>query len=278
MWIRRASIATLFLGLISAGSWAQTVPASGNTCIATYNGIFNHDVTISAGQTCTFTSGGVTGNVTVNSGGSLVLVNATVSGNVQVNGGTFSIGPSTTIKGNLQIQNILAGSAPSQVCGSQVNGNLVLQNTGSSVQVGSVSGSCWGNSIVHDVQIQNNTGSIQVVGNAVGGNLQCQSNSSLLEGPNAAPNQQGQCRAASSYPAIVEIAAGADIKAIASALQAQIINQMPQSGTYLLSVHSLSPTAYLTPGVLLIEINLSNSLGGPKGGILQTSNTTGPNW
>ena len=201
--------------------------------------------------------------MTVN-GGSLVLASATVTGNVQINGGSFTIGPSTTTKGNLQIQNIPAGSAQGQVCGSQVNGNLQLQNTGIAVQIGSVSGSCWGNSIAHDLQIQNNTGSIQVVGNAVDGNLQCQNNSSFVEGSNAAVNQQGQCTAANSYPAIVEVAAGADIKAIASALQAQIINQMPQSGTYLLSCPSLSPTAYLTPGVLLIEINLSSSSCRPR--------------
>jgi subtilisin family serine protease len=178
----------------------------------------------------------------------------------------------------LQVQNIPAGSAPSQVCGSQVGGDLQLQSTGSAVQIGSISGSCWGNSIVHNLVVQNNTGSIQVVGNAVGAALQCQNNSSVVEGPNAAPQQQGQCSAAPSYAAILEIADGADIKAIASALQAQVVNQLPQSGTYLLSVRSLAPTAYSTPGVLLIEINLSKSLGSPKGGILQTSNTTGPNW
>jgi len=278
MWVRRAFVLLLVLGSISVSSWAQIVPASGNACIATYNGIFNGDITVSAGQTCAFKGGSVTGNVMMN-GGSLVLSHATVGGNVQINGGgTFSIGPSTVIKGNLQIQNVPAGSVQNQICGSQVSGDLQIQNMGTAVQVGSTSGSCWGNSIAHNLQIQNNTGSIQVVGSAVGGNLQCQNNSSILEGPNAAPRQEGQCSVAASYPIIVQIVVGAHIKSIASALQGQIINQMPQSGTYLLSVPSLSPTAYLTPGVLLIEINPGVSLGGPHGGILQTKNNTGADW
>ena len=56
-------------------------PASGTQCNGNYNGTFKGNLTISAGQNCTFISGGVTGNIAVN-GGTLALANAVVSGNV----------------------------------------------------------------------------------------------------------------------------------------------------------------------------------------------------
>jgi hypothetical protein len=251
---------------------------NGNACNGVYAGVFNGNVAVSAGQTCTFQNGLIIGNVQSN-GGNLVLSRTVVGGNVQINGGgNFSIGPSSAIQGTVQVQNLPPSPSVNSICGSTMRGDVQLQNNGAAIQIGSVSGSCWGNAIGHNLQIQNNTGSIQVVGNAVEGRLQCQNDSSLLEGPNAAPQQQGQCAGAASYSIIVEIMAGANINSIASALQAQVRTQMPGAGTYLLIVSSLSPSAYLLPGVLQIETNSGISLAGPKGGILQIGANTGPAW
>jgi hypothetical protein len=83
MGLRRVFVLLLVLsGSIGSNSWAQTVPASGNTCITTYTGSFNGNVTVSAGQLCVFSGGRVAGNVTVNAGGSLILDHAMVTGNV----------------------------------------------------------------------------------------------------------------------------------------------------------------------------------------------------
>ena len=168
-------------------------PSSGTACNGLYNGTFKGSITVSTGQTCTFVGGGVNGQIAL-TGGTLVLSGATVSQNVQVNGGSFFIGPSATINGNLQIQNIPAGTAQSQVCGTNVTGNLQFQNNGTPVQIGSAStGACPGNTIGHNLLIDSNTASTQVFNNIVTNNLQCQNNTSISGGGNTAKHKDGQC-------------------------------------------------------------------------------------
>jgi hypothetical protein len=167
-------------------------------------------LSVSAGQTYTFSNGTISGNVTVTggtlvlansqiaghvqlSGGSVVLTSALVGGNVQLNGGgSVSIGPSTVINGNVQLQNLPAGSQDF-VCGATVNGNLQVQSDGASVEVGSTSPSCPGNVVRGNLQFTSNTGSIQVFSNTVGNNLQCSANASITGGGNTAAKKQGQC-------------------------------------------------------------------------------------
>jgi len=206
------------------------------------------NLTISSG-TYNFVNGKITGNITM-SGGALVLNNTTVSGALQMSagtlllannstvqgnlqitgGGTFSIGPGH-ISGNVQIQNIPVGAAQNQICGATVNGNVVFQNNGTTVQIGSpsclgntVSGNLQvtnnsaptqvdGNRVTGNLQVTNNTASTQVDGNAVTGNLQvtnntgstavfsntvkanlqCSGNNSITGGGNTALQKQGQC-------------------------------------------------------------------------------------
>ncbi len=137
-------------------------------------------------------NGTVTGNVTQNGGG-IFTSNATIGGNLQITGGgTFSIA-STAIGGDLQIQNIPAGSAQNQICGSKVKGNLTFHNNGTAVAIGTTSASCPGNSIGNDLQVNNNTAAVQVFDDTVGGNLQCQSNSTITGGGDTAKSTQGQC-------------------------------------------------------------------------------------
>ena len=189
-------------------------PSSGTTCNGAYNGTFNGNLFVSAGQTCIFFSGQVTGNVQ-QIGGSLVLFQSRVGGNVQVNGkSTFSIGPGSAINGNLQIQDVPSGSGQDQVCGTAVQGNLQLQNNGTAVLVGAVAPiSCPGNSIGGNMQVQSNSASTSIVGNTILGNLQDQTNKGLTQvffntvsgdlqcanntgiqgGGNVADQKQGQC-------------------------------------------------------------------------------------
>lgn len=146
----------LFLFIYTAQAHAQATPTSGDTCNGTYTGTFDGNLTLTVGQICNFTSGGISGNVTLN-GGTFILSNATVHGNVQVSGGgnlvvtnaavlgdvqingggAFSIGPSTFINGNLEIQDIPAGPAQNQICGTTVSKNLHVQNNETPVEIGS---------------------------------------------------------------------------------------------------------------------------------------------
>jgi hypothetical protein len=214
-------------------STTAAAPASGRTCNGTYNGTFVGNVTVSSGQNCIFVGGGITGHVTV-TGGSLVLSRATVGNNVQINGGgTFSIGNFSAINGNLEIQNIPAGVALNQVCGTKVAGNLQFHNNGTRVEIGSASPACPGNTIGGNLEVHNNAAATQIFGNTVNGNLQehnntastqassnavgsnmevnsntaatqvfsntitnnlqCQNNTSITGGGNTAKRKQGQC-------------------------------------------------------------------------------------
>jgi YVTN family beta-propeller protein len=193
----------------------QPAPVAGNLCNGIYDGTFNGNLTVSAGQDCIFLNGKITGNVKV-VGGNFALNRATVGGNVTVNdGGTYWLGPAATIGGNLKIQNIPPGSANNSICGAMVNGNTQFDNNGTAVQVGSTAPLfCAGNAIANNLEVVgnsssalifdnsvggnmsvvDNTGPIDVVGNTVGGNLLCQGNTDLIMGGgNMASKITGQC-------------------------------------------------------------------------------------
>ena len=193
-------------------AWTVVPLSSGSTCNGMFNGTFNGDLTVTNGQNCVLVGATINGNIS-QTGGSLTIGNSTVSGNVQVQGGsTFSSGPYTVFKRNLAIENIVAGAAPSQVCGTTVQGNLQVQGNGAAVQIGSAV-SCPGNTIGGNAAVDNNIGATTVVGNTVGGNLQddgntaptqvfrntvtgslqCVSDSSVTGGGNTAAQKVGQC-------------------------------------------------------------------------------------
>ena len=154
---------------------ADCAPWNGHNCNGSYSETFPGDLTISAGQSCTFTGGGVTGNVT-QTGGTFSISGSTVGNNLTVQGGgTFTIGPSTAIGGNLQVQNLPTSGGTDTVCGATIKGNLQLQNSGTAVQIGSASG-CAGNMVGGDLQVQNDTASTTIYANTVGGNLTDQNN------------------------------------------------------------------------------------------------------
>lgn len=153
--------------------------AVGPPCTVTYNGTYRGNLNITSGLVCII-NGTVTGNVTENGGG-LITSDATIEGNLQITGGgTFSI-TSTGIDGNLQIQNIPVGSAQNQICDTNVRGNLQFQNNGIVVQIGSASASCAGNEIGGNLQVGNNSASMQVLDNDVAGNLQITNHTASVE-------------------------------------------------------------------------------------------------
>ncbi len=196
---------------------AAAAPASGANCNGIFNKTFLGNLTISAGQTCVFLGGGVTGNV-VQNGGNLLLIQAHVVGDVQVNGGSVTIGPGSTIGGNLQIQSLLGGSGPNQVCATTVRGDLVFQNNLAAALIGAgptSTAACAGNIVGGNLEVQNNSGATTVIGNTVTGNLDdhnntgptqvfsnvvrnnltCQQYSLITGAGNKAKSKQGQCAA-----------------------------------------------------------------------------------
>jgi len=171
-----------------------TIPNSGGSCNGVYSGIFWGNITVSQGQSCEWTDGGqVFGNIYVK-GGNLILTNASVFGNVQIQGGgTYALGPSLSIWSTLSVQNVPSGSAQNTICGVNVNGSLYFDGNGTAAQIGSSSGSCPGNQIGGDLEVDSNTASVQVFDNTVRDNLTCSGNSSVTGSGNTAKHKQGQC-------------------------------------------------------------------------------------
>jgi hypothetical protein len=176
---------------------AQTVPPSGVLCNGSYTGTFSGNITVSPGQICRFTSGGISGNVIVaggifilgnasihgnvaaNSGGRVVLVSSSVRGNLEISGpATFSIGPSANIGGNVLIHDLPSGARENRICASTVSGNLQFQNDAADVLIGA-SSTCAGNTIRGNLQVQNDSAAVTVFNNTVGGNAQEQNNSGV---------------------------------------------------------------------------------------------------
>ena len=188
-------------------------PAASTACNGAYSGTFVGNLSVSKGQVCMFTGGGVTGNIT-QTGGNLILSGTTVGGNVQIQGGgAFSIAGFTRIVGNLQIQNLPASATQNQICAVSVSGNLTYQNNGAPAQIGA-STVCHGNTVGGDLQVGNNTAAVGIVGNSITNNLQvqndtgattvsdnsskslqCQGNATITGNGNAASEKQGQCAA-----------------------------------------------------------------------------------
>jgi uncharacterized repeat protein (TIGR03803 family) len=186
---------TAFGGADSLGTAFSlaTLPTSGNSCNGVYSGTFFGNIVVSNGQSCEFTDGGtVIGNIYV-TGGSLVLQNASVLGNVEIQGGTYTLGPSLAILSRLEVVNLPSSSAQNTICGVNVNGSLYFDGNGSAAEIGSTSGSCPGNVIGGDLEVESNSALVQVFDNTVRDDLTCSSNTSITGGGNTARAKIGQC-------------------------------------------------------------------------------------
>jgi hypothetical protein len=210
------------LASLSSDASFTTASGLGQPCSNTYSGTFKGDLTISSGTTC-INGATVTGNVT-QAGGTLYASAATIQGNLRISGGNFSIGSGTAINGNLQIRNLPASMFQDQVCNTNVDGNLQVQNNAvvrrkranSRFLPGIVIGgpNCAADTVGGNIQVQNNAattaisgdtakGNIQVTNNRgmtsvtddiAGGNIQIQNNAAVTEvvGNSTAGNMQCQ--------------------------------------------------------------------------------------
>jgi hypothetical protein len=214
-----AVVQALALGNAIGSFIVPVALTSGQSCNGNYNGVFNGNVTVSAGQNCVLTSPcEIKGDVNV-TGGSFALA-CTVDRNVTILGSSAFSLHGASIGNNLHIQSLSAGQPPGTVCGSMIKGNLVVRNNASPVEIGANnSHACAGNTVRNDLQVHNNsaatsidynnvsgklhinndTATTDVSGNMVGNNLLCQNNTpavthialNMVQG-----HAQGQCAAA----------------------------------------------------------------------------------
>jgi hypothetical protein len=184
---------TLMLNVIGLTGAA---PASGKVCNGNYNGNFIGNMTVTAGENCSFIGGKITGNINV-TGGSLSLSNVDVTGNVSIQGNAaFAIGDGTRINGTLAIQSVSSASPNNRVCGATVGGNVSLLTNATTLAVGSPDiVACSGNVVGGNLTVQGNTKPTTVYNNLVDKNLVCTSNTSMSGAGNAARKKNGQCAA-----------------------------------------------------------------------------------
>jgi hypothetical protein len=167
---------------------------TGNTCNnGPITGTIQGNVTVSVGQSCTFTNCEITGGMAIN-GGMAYLENCrvdngiteiagllSVSGGSVVNGGvqislasTYNIGPDAQINGGLTIQGTV--NQPGTVCDTQVNGGVTVQNNqGGPIQIGETAGqtNCPGNTIKGGLRCTGNNPVPTSGSNSVTGQNQC---------------------------------------------------------------------------------------------------------
>jgi hypothetical protein len=195
--LKTAEYGEVLRGVSFAPGAIAAAPASGNACNGVFNGTFQGNLKVSAGQNCVFVGGAIDGNVQLD-GGTLSLTNVTVAGNVQLlGGGAFSIGPSATIDGNLLIENLPAGGAENQVCDTHIIGNVQYQNSATPVEIGSASATCAGNTIGGNVEFHNNDAQGLISDNSITGNLQCHNDtpaaSGIADSNTVGGQKQGEC-------------------------------------------------------------------------------------
>ncbi|MGA7926845.1 MAG: hypothetical protein WCA20_12690 [Candidatus Sulfotelmatobacter sp.] len=97
---------------------------NGSNCNGAYTGTYKGNLTVSKGQVCIFTNGGVTGNLTQN-GGTVVPENSSfVKGNLQIDGSLsiININSNSTVGNDLQITRSPAPTASRSVRESALRG------------------------------------------------------------------------------------------------------------------------------------------------------------
>src|SRR6266851_2986828 len=192
-------------GPTAFGKFIGPAPAvhltSGDHCNGVFTGSFDGNITVSAGQSCVFVppceiersvtvNGGtfnlactVEGNIIQDNGNLILRHKARVHGTVQISGtSAFTLSPGAAISGGLHIRNLAAGLPQGTVCGIKVGRNLLIKNNASSVEIGGPKGqTCEGNDITRNLQADNNSGTLSIDFNKIGGDLQVNNNSGATD-------------------------------------------------------------------------------------------------
>ncbi len=192
-------------GPTAFGKFIGPAPAvhltSGDHCNGVFTGSFDGNITVSAGQSCVFVppceiersvtvNGGtfnlactVEGNIIQDNGNLILRHKARVHGTVQISGtSAFTLSPGPAIRDGLHIRNLAAGLPQGTVCGIKVGRNLLIKNNASSVEIGGPKGqTCEGNDITRNLQADNNSGTLSIDYNKIGGDLQVNNNSGATD-------------------------------------------------------------------------------------------------
>jgi hypothetical protein len=199
-----AVVQALALGNAIGSFIVPVALTSGQGCNGNYNGIFNGNVTVSAGQNCVLTSPcEIKGDINV-TGGSFSLA-CTADGNVTISGSSAFSLHGASIGNDLHIQSLSAGQPKGAVCGSMIKGNLIVQNNASPIEIGADNANaCAGNTVRNDLQVHNNSAATSIDYNKVGGNLQVNNDKAVTDVSGNTVGNNLQCQ--NNTPTVTHIA------------------------------------------------------------------------
>jgi hypothetical protein len=168
-------------------------PDSRTTCDGNYNGTYNGDLVVFAGQNCTFVGGTITGDVQLY-GGRLALFDTAVNRGIAIQGpSAFAIDSGSSIAGTLFLDVIGSVGAMNEICGSVLNQGMILDGNAAPLRLGSFSPSCPGNYFGRDVSITRSMAPLGIYDNVIENALSCTDSALLMGGGNYASMKLGQC-------------------------------------------------------------------------------------
>jgi hypothetical protein len=167
--------------------FAPAAQAEERVCRGTIGGATVDNVRVPQGASCTLNGTRVEGTVKVERNAKLFANSVRVKGNVQSEGfRTVYLRQGSVVVGSVQLENGLRDGS-GNVLNSRINGDLQFFSNNARMVA-------RGNTILANLQANQNKGGLVIKNNRIAENLQCQSNNPRpVGGGNTAGDKEGQC-------------------------------------------------------------------------------------
>ena len=179
----------LMMGLAALLVAAQAAQAEERVCRGTIGSTTVDNLRVPQGASCLLNGTKVEGTVKVERSATLVANTIRVKGNVQSEGfKNITLRKNSVVVGSVQLENGLEDGT-GRVLGSRINGDLqYFSNEARMV--------ARGNTLLANLQANQNTGGLLIEDNRIAENLQCQANNPPpTGGGNTAGDKEDQCAA-----------------------------------------------------------------------------------
>ncbi len=181
------AVFALILAVCALLAVAPAAQAEERVCRGTIGATTVDNLRVPQGATCTLNGTRVEGTVLVERNATLVASGIRVKGNVQSEGfKKIVLRQGSVVVGSVQLENGLEGGT-GKVLNSRINGDLQFFSNEARVVA-------RGNTILANLQANQNTGGLVIENNKIAENLQCQANNPPpTGGGNTAGDKEDQC-------------------------------------------------------------------------------------
>jgi hypothetical protein len=177
----------LVMGLVALLAAAQTAQAEERVCRGTIGAATVDNLLVPQGASCTLNGTRVEGTVKVERNATLVANSIRVKGNVQSEGfKNITLRENSVVIGSVQLENGLDGGS-GRVLSSRVNGDVQFFSNEARMVA-------RGNTVLANLQANQNRGGLVIQNNRIAENLQCQANNPPpTGGGNTVGDKEDQC-------------------------------------------------------------------------------------